>query len=143
MNSRLIPFLLFISLSFLLFGCPQQSPMKMELDVSPDPLVGEKVYAIIHIRSLEEALNTTLEFTTSEGIEVLTETTEFHLELTNKQWVEYKIPFRVIEEGPHIISAYAFNAYESGSEFGFGAGKTLYIKSTYEEGVVSKSNFDD
>ena len=117
--------------------------MKMELEVSPDPLVGEIVYATIHIRSIEEALNTRLDFRTSEGIEVLTEKTEFHLALTNKQWVEYKIPFRVIEEGSHIISAYAFNSYEPGSEFGFGAGKTLYIKSTYKEGVVSKSKFDD
>ncbi len=55
--------------------------MKMKLEVSPDPLVGKEVFAIIHIRSIEEAQHTKLEFRASEGIEVLTEATEFYLEL--------------------------------------------------------------
>ena len=117
--------------------------MKMKLEVSPDPLVGKEVFAIIHIRSIEEAQHTKLEFRASEGIEVLTEATEFYLELTDDQWVEYKIPFRVTEEGISIISTYAFNSNEPGSDFGFGVGKTLYIKSTDDAGTVSKTKFDD
>jgi hypothetical protein len=64
--------------------------------------------------------------------------------LPEDQWVEYQIPFRVIEEGIHIISAYAFNTYDpEESSSGFGTGKTLYIQSSVIEALVSETKISE
>ena len=143
MKSRFATFVLLIFLSLCLSGCPIQSPMEMRFNISTEPIVGRDVSAIVQLRSIEEAPNTKLEFNASEGIEFLSEATEFEIELLEDQWVEFQIPFRVIEEGVHIISAYAFNANDPGSSYGFGAGKTLYIRSSVIESIVSETKISE
>lgn len=143
MKSRLTTFVLLIFLSLSLSGCPIQSPMEMRFIISAEPIVGRDVFAIVQLRSSEEAINTKLEFNALEGIKFLSETTEFEIELPEDQWVEFKIPFRVIEEGIHSISAYAFNTYDPESRSGFGAGKTLYIRSSVIEAIVSETKISE
>jgi hypothetical protein len=116
--------------------------MEMRFQISPEPIVGKDVSAIVKLRSIEEAPHTKLEFNASEGIEFLSRTTEFEIKLPEDQWVEYQIPFRVIEEGIHIISAYAFNTYDQSSS-GFGTGKTLYIQSSVIEVLVSETKISE
>lgn len=43
----------------------------------------------------------------------------------------------------HIISAYAFNTYDPGSSYGFGAGKILYIQSSVIEAIVSETQISE
>ncbi len=143
MKSRLVTFVLLFFLSLCLSGCPITSPMEMRFHISPEPLVGRDVSAIVQIRSVDEASNTILEFNATEGIEFLSETTEFEIELPEDQWVEFQIPLRVIEEGIHIISAYAFNRFSNEEEYGFGAGKTLYIRSSVIEAIVSENKISE
>jgi len=117
--------------------------MEMRFNISTEPIVGQDVSAIVTLRSIEEASHTKLEFNASEGIEFLSRTTEFETRLPEDQWVEYQIPFRVIEEGIHIISAYAFNTYDPESSSGFGTGKTLYIQSSVIEAIVSETKISE
>jgi len=143
MKSRFVTSVLLLFLSLCLSGCPVQSPLEMRLNISAEPIVGRDVSAIVQLRSIEEATNTKLEFNASEGIEFLSETTEFEIELPEDQWVEFQVHFKVIEEGIHTISAYAFNAYDPGSSYGFGAGKTLYIRSSVIEAIVSETKISE
>ena len=69
--------------------------------------------------------------------------TEFEIELPIDQWVEFQIRFRVIEEGIHVISAYAFNTYDPETRSGFGVGKTLYIRSSVNEAIVSETKLSE
>jgi len=117
--------------------------MEMRFQISPEPIVGHNVFAIVKLRSIDEAPHTKLEFNASEGIEFLSGTTEFEIQLPEDQWIEYQIPFRVIEEGIHIISAYAFNTYNPESGSGFGAGKTRYIQSSVIEAIVSETKISE
>ena len=143
MKSRLVTFVLFLFLSLFLSGCPIQSPMEMRFNISDEPIVGQDVFAIVQLRSIEEAPNTKLEFNASEGFEFLSATTEFEIELPIDQWVEFQIRFRVIEEGIHVISAYAFNTYDPETRSGFGVGKTLYIRSSVNEAIVSETKLSE
>jgi hypothetical protein len=117
--------------------------MKVKLDISPDPIVGREVTAIIKLRSTQEAPNTKLEIRASEGINVLSDNLEFDLQLTTGEWTEVWVDLIVLEEGVNFISAYAFNRYEPGSDAGFGAGKTLYIRSSLNEATVSEDQLLD
>jgi uncharacterized protein (DUF58 family) len=139
MKSRLVTFVLLLFLSFFLSGCPIQSPLEMRFNISGEPVVDRDVSAIVQLRSIEVAPDTKLEFKASEGIKFLSETTEFDIELPKDQWVEFQIRFSVIEEGIHVISAYAFNTYDPETRSGFGAGKTLYIRSSVNEAIVSET----
>jgi uncharacterized protein (DUF58 family) len=143
MKSRFVTFLLLLFLSLCLSGCPIQSPMEMRFHISPEPIVGRDVSAIVKLRSIDEAPHTKLEFNASEGIEFLSGATEFEIKIPVDQWVEYQIHFRVVEEGIHIISAYAFNTYDPESSSGFGAGKTLYIQSSVIEAIVSETEISE
>jgi len=134
-----IPTLLLITL--FLTACPIASPMVMKVDISPEPIVGREVTAVIQIRSVQEAPNTKLELDASEGIQFLSDKLEFELDLPEGEWEEVRIPFTVLEEGVHLISAYAFNSYEPGSENGFGSGKTIYIQADLKEAIVSEDVF--
>jgi hypothetical protein len=136
-----IPTLLLITL--FLTACPIASPMNMKFEISPEPIVGREVNAIIQLRSVQEAPNTKLELDASEGIQFLSNKLEFELNLSEGEWVEVRVPFTVLEEGVHLISSFAFNSYEPGSENGFGAGKTLYIQAGLEEAIVSENEFSD
>ncbi len=113
--------------------------MEMIFNISGEPIVDRDVSAIVQLRSIEEAPKTKLEFKASEGIKFLSETTEFDIELPKDQWVEFQIRFIVIEEGMHVISAYAFNTNDPETRSGFGAGKTLHIRSSVNEAIVSET----
>jgi hypothetical protein len=143
MKLRPVFFLILIFLTIFISGCPATSPMKMNLDILPEPIVGREVTAIVQLRSIQEAPNTKLEIRTSEGIQILSNNLEYDLQLTRNEWVEVKVPFIVLEEGVNLISAYAFNSYEPGSESGFGAGKTLYIRSGLNEAIISENDLSD
>lgn len=117
--------------------------MKVKLDISPEPIVGREVTAIIKLRSTQEAPNTRQEIRASEGINVLSNNLEYDLQLATGEWTEVRVQFVVLEEGVNLISAYAFNSYEPGSDSGFGAGKTLYIRSSLNEAIVSEDELSD
>jgi hypothetical protein len=139
MNTKLILISTLLFLAFFLAGCPIASPMTMRFNISPEPIVGREVSAIIQLRSIQEAPNTKLELDASEGIQFLSTKLEYELLLSEGEWVEVRVPFTVLEEGAHLISAYAFNSYEPGSDSGFGAGKTLYIHSGLTKASVSEN----
>jgi hypothetical protein len=117
--------------------------MEMRFHISPEPIVGSEVTAIIQLRAIEEAPNTKLEINASDGILFPSNTVEFDLILPEKEWVEIRVPFTVTKEGIYAISAYAFNSYEPGSDTGFGAGETLYIRSGKTAATVSENELLD
>jgi hypothetical protein len=117
--------------------------MEMKLRIAPEPIVGREVFAIIKLRSRIEAPNTKLKIDASEGIHFASAAAEFDLSLPEGQWIEVRIPFIVHEEGVNLISAHAFNRNNPESESGFGAGKTLYIRSGVIGATISETELTE
>ena len=117
--------------------------MEMEFSISPEPVVGREVNAIIKLRSRIEAPNTKLEVQATEGISFISDATEFDLRLPKGQWIEVEIPFIVREAGNNITSAHAFNRNNPESDSGFGAGKTLYIRSSRTGATISETELNE
>lgn len=143
MKQNLIFILISLLLAIILTGCPIDSPMEMEFHITPEPVVGREVMAVIQLRSIEAAPHTNLKIDASDDIHFLTSTLKFDLQLPEDEWVEIRVPFTVSKEGVHTIAAYAFNSYDQGSDSGFGVGKTLYIRSGNTEAIVSEEKFSN
>jgi hypothetical protein len=117
--------------------------MEIRFHISPEPIVGREVTAIIQLRSIEAAPHTRLEIDASDDIHFSISVLEFDLQLPEDEWVENRVPFTINKEGIHTIAAYAFNSYEQGSDSGFGAGKTLYIRSDFKEAIISEEELSN
>jgi hypothetical protein len=118
-----------IFFSALITACKPSSPMKIDLDILQDPIVGREVDLIIVLRSSSDAPNTWVEITIPEGIQIIQGVTEFGTSLQRNKKFKYPMKIRVLKEGQYLISAYAFNRYSDGGASGFGAGETIYILS--------------
>lgn len=126
MNKRSI-YIALIFFSALLTACAPISPMKMDLDILQDPIVGREVDLIIVLRSSSDAPNTWVEITIPEGIQIIQGVTEFGTSLQRNKKYIYPMKIRVLKEGEYPIAAYAFNRYSNEEEYGFGDGKSIYI----------------
>jgi len=128
MIKQLIPTMIILILA-LIAACAQSSPMKTDLDILQDPIVGREVDLIIVLRSSSDAPNTWVEITIPEGIQIIQGVTEFGTSLQRNKKYIYPMKIRVLKEGEYLIAAYAFNRYSNEEEYGFGDGKSKHYSS--------------
>jgi len=143
MKQNRLLILISLFLIVILTGCPLDSPMKMEFHIISEPIVGKEVTAIIKRRSNEAAPHTKLEIDASDDIHFSNSKLKFDIPLPEDEWVEVRVPFTVRKKGIHTIAAYAFNSYDPRSDSGFGAGKTLYIRSGISEAAISEDELSE
>ena len=135
-------FIALIFISTLITACAPSSPMKIDLDILQDPIVGREVDLIILLRSSSDAQNTWVEITIPEGIQIIQGVTGFGTSLQRNKEFTYQMKIRVLKEGEYLISAYAFNRYfNETNSGGFGDGETIYIFSDRKAAqVLSKDD---
>ena len=132
-----------VIISALLTACAPSSPMKTDLDILQDPIVGREVDLSIVLSSSSDAPNTFLEITIPEGIQIIQGDPELRVSLQRNMKFQYLLKIRVLKAGEYLISAYAFNQYsnEENSE-GFGDGETIYVFSDRNTAqVLSREDF--
>jgi hypothetical protein len=117
-----------IFFSALITSCAPSSPMKIDIDILQDPIVGREVDLIIVLRSSSDAPNTWIEITIPEGIQIIQGVTGFGTSLQRNKKFTYQMKIRVLKEGEYLISVYAFNRYSNEAvSDGFGDGETIYV----------------
>lgn len=131
-------FIAILIIALLLSVCAPSSPMKTDIDILQDPIVGREVDLIIKLSSSTDAPNTFLEITIPEGVQVIQGDQELWISLQRNKKYSYQMKIQIEYEGEYLISAYAFNRYsESEDSGGFGAGETIYVFSSKESSQVS------
>ena len=132
-----------IIFSALITACAPSSPLKIDLDILQDPIVGRQVDLIIVLRSSSDAPNTWVEITIPEGIHIIQGAAEFGASLQRNKKFKYPMKIRVLEEGEYLISAYAYNRYSTeANSGGFGDGDTIYVYSGRNTAqVLSREDF--
>ncbi len=132
-----------IFFSALITACAPSSPMKIDLDILQDPIVGREVDLIIVLRSSSDAPNTWVEITLPEGIQIIQGVTAFGTSLQRNKKFTYQMKIRVLKEGEYLVSAYAFNRYSDDADSGgFGDGETIYVYSGRNTAqVLSREDF--
>lgn len=130
-------------IAMLLTACAPSSPMKADIDILQDPIVGREVDLIIELSSSTDAPNTFLEITIPEGVLVIQGDQELWISLQRNENYRYQMKIQIENEGEYLISAYAFHRYsESEDSGGFGAGETIYVFSSKENSqVLSREDF--
>ena len=142
MDKSSISIAIFI-LATLLTACAPSSPMKVDIEILQDPIVGREVDLIIELSSSTDAPNTFLEITIPEGVQVIQGDQDLWISLQRNEKYRYQMKIQIEHEGEYLISAYALNRYsESEDSGGFGAGETIYIFSSKDKSqVLSREDF--
>jgi hypothetical protein len=135
--------LTFIIISTLITACAPSSPMKIDLDILQDPIIGREVDLITVLSSSSDAPNTYLEITIPEGIQIIQGDPELWISLQRNKKFKYQMKIRILNEGEYLISAYAFNQYSDDADSGgFGDGETIYVYSGRNSAqVLSREDF--
>jgi hypothetical protein len=113
----------------------------MQMSISPEPIVGREVNLYIELMSNSiPAPNTVLTVTLPSGVELVTGGLNWRGDLAAGQPVEVDLTLRVTTAGEWPISAFAFSSVTPGSPYGFGAGKSLYVRSSINSAEVIEAD---
>lgn len=137
-NRLYVPYLLFVLFisAFFMGSCTSSSsPLSLEAEIYPAPLVGSEV--ILHIEMLakgQDLPNTTLTVELPDGIELVDGETTWQGDLVSDNITSFNLIIKVREVGEWVIAAHAFSDLGNGN--GFGNGRELYVTSTLNSAVV-------
>jgi len=129
----IMPLTLFCSV-FILASC-MRSPLKVQAEIYPAPIVGKEVTLHIEMFADSQDLpNVTLHVGLPEGIVVIAGETTWQGVLPADNTVTYDLTIKVQEAGEWAIDLYAYSDLGNGN--GFGGGRLLYLKSTLTSATV-------
>lgn len=137
-NRLHVPYLLFVLFvsAFFMGSCTSSSsPLSLDAEIYPAPLVGSEV--TLHIEMLakgQDLPNTTLTVELPEGIELIDGETTWQGDLVSDNIISFDLIIKVREAGEWVIATYAFSDLGNGN--GFGNGRELYVTSTLNSAVV-------
>ena len=123
--------------AFIVACTPASSPMKLDLDVLGEPIVGRIVDLIVTIESSEDAPQTRVEISIPEEIRVIEGVKEFDVSLSKDIRFEHVIKIQVMQAGQFPVAAYGYFRYSEENLSGFGDGQTIYILSDENSAKIS------
>ena len=123
--------------AFIVACTPASSPMKLDLDVIGEPIVGRIVDLIVTIESSEDAPQTRVEISIPEEIRVIEGVKEFDVSLSKDIRFEHVVKIQVMQAGQFPVTAYGYYRYSEENLSGFGDGQTIYILSDENSAKVS------
>lgn len=121
---------------FLLASCSgRKSPLRVQAEIYPAPIVGQEV--TLHIEMLadgQDLPNVTLIVELPEGIIFASGETTWQGDLPADHIVSVDLTIKVQEAGEWVIDVYAYSDLGNGN--GYGGGKLLYVTSTLNSAIV-------
>lgn len=132
----LLIMLALFSLIFSLASCSSgKSPLRVQAEIYPTPIVGQEV--TLHIEMLAEGQDlpdVTLTVELPEGVTFVSGETTWQGVLPADNVVPFDLIIKVQEAGEWVIDIYAYSDLGNGN--GFGGGKVLYVTSTLTSAIV-------
>ncbi len=137
-NRLYVPYLLFVLFisAFFMGSCTSSSsPLSLEAEIYPAPLVGSEV--TLHIEMLakgQDLPDVTLTVELPEGVTLVSGETTWQGVLPADNVVPFDLIIKVQEAGEWVIGTYAYSNLGNGN--GFGGRKNLYVTSTLNSAIV-------
>lgn len=132
----LLILLALFSLIFALASCSGgKSPLRVQAEIYPEPIVGQEV--TLHIEMMAEGQNLpdiTLTVELPEGVILVSGETTWHGVLPADNVVPIDLTIKVQEAGEWVIYVWAYSDLGNGNSFG--GHKLLYVTSTLTSAIV-------